>query len=38
VGSINSWYVRLAEEPTEPSARVVLEVVDRVGKPDEDWA
>ena len=38
VGGINSWYVRLAEEPTEASARVALEVVDRAGKPDENWA
>ncbi len=38
VGGINSWYVHLAEDPTEPTARVVLEVVDRDGGPNDDWA
>lgn len=38
VGGINSWYVRLAEDPAEPTARVVLDVVDRNGNPDASWA
>lgn len=33
-GTIASWHVRLAEEPDTPSAKVVLEVVDRDGNPD----
>jgi hypothetical protein len=31
---VDSWYVRLAEDPDSPTARVVLEVVDRGGEPD----
>jgi hypothetical protein len=38
VSGINSWYVRLAEDPKEPSARVVLDVIDRDGDPDVNWA
>lgn len=38
VGMINTWFVRLAERPTKPTARVVLEVVDAQGKPYVDWA
>jgi hypothetical protein len=33
VGAINTWFVRLAEEPTEPTAMVILEVVDSDGEP-----
>lgn len=36
--NINSWYVRLAEEPRTPTARVVLDVTDRNGNPDEHGA
>lgn len=35
VGGIDTWYVRLIEHPTEPTARVVLEVLDAAGKPTE---
>jgi hypothetical protein len=38
VPGINSWYVRLAEDPREPTARVLFDVVDRDGNPDEGWA
>ena len=38
VGGINSWDVRLAEDPATPTARVVLEVVDRDGNLDANWA
>lgn len=38
LGGINSWYVRLAEDPETPTARVVLDVTDRDGNPDEHWA
>ena len=34
---INDWFVRVAEQPETLSARVVLEVVDRDGKPDRRW-
>ncbi len=30
--------MRLAEDPKEPAARVVLDVVDRDGDPDVNWA
>lgn len=32
---INTWFVKLLEEPDRPSARVVLEVIDGKGQPDE---
>jgi hypothetical protein len=35
VGGIDTWYVRLADDPKTPTARVVLEVIDRPGNPDE---
>jgi hypothetical protein len=31
-GSISEWLVRLAEDPAEPTSRVVLEVIDRDGR------
>jgi len=31
---IEDWYVRLVEDPRSPTARVVLDVVDRDGEPD----
>lgn len=35
VEGIDTWYVRLAEEPpASPTARVVLEVIDRDGTPN----
>lgn len=37
-GSINEWPVRLLEHPDHPTGRVVLEVVDRDGAPDVNWA
>lgn len=38
ITSINSWYVRLAEEPDEPTARVVIEVLDKNGQPHPNAA
>jgi hypothetical protein len=35
---INDWFVRLAEEPDSPTARVVLEVVNGSGDPDDMMA
>src|SRR6266516_2369799 len=32
-GGINSWDVRIAEDPAEPTARVVLDVADSDGNP-----
>lgn len=33
---INTWYVRLADEqPDRPTAKVVVEVIERNGEPDE---
>ena len=37
-GGISDWRVRLAEDPQTVTARVVLEVIDRNGKPDGSWA
>lgn len=35
LGTIDTWYVRLAEKPDGPSGRVVLDVLDRDGgEPD----
>lgn len=34
VEGIDTWYVRLAKDPKQPTARVVLDVVDREGNPD----
>jgi hypothetical protein len=33
-GGIDSWYVRLAEDPPDVTARVVIEVLNRDGEPD----
>ena len=38
VGGINTWYVRLADDPKTPTAMVTLEVIDRAGKPDDTTA
>jgi hypothetical protein len=38
LGGISNWYVRLVEDPQTLSSRVVLEVIDRDGKPDPGWA
>ncbi|MEY9861540.1 hypothetical protein ABH935_007181 [Catenulispora sp. GAS73] len=38
LGMVDTWGVRLLEEPDEPTARVVLEVVTRDGTPDEHAA
>jgi hypothetical protein len=35
---VSNWYVRLVEDPQRLTARVVLEVIDRNGDPDEGWA
>lgn len=35
---INSWHVRLAEDPESPTSRVVLDVVKDNGEPDGNWA
>jgi hypothetical protein len=35
---VSDWYVRLVEDPQTLTARVVLEVIDRNGEPDEGWA
>lgn len=33
---VNTWYVRLADEqPTKPTNKILVEVVDRDGDPDE---
>lgn len=37
-GSINEWEVRLMEYPDRPTARVVLEVIDKEGAPDVNRA
>jgi len=37
-GNIDTWCVRLVEEPTIPSAQVVLEVTDKSGNADETQA
>jgi hypothetical protein len=37
-GAIDTWFVRLAEEPRRPTATVVLEAIDRDGRPDEHTA
>lgn len=38
LGGIGTWYVRLTEEPTEPTATVMLEVVDSKGEPHPNGA
>jgi hypothetical protein len=38
VGGINTWFVRLAEEPETPTSRVVLDVVDNDGNQRENEA
>lgn len=38
LSGVGSWYVQLAEEPTEATAKVVLEVVDSKGEPFENGA
>ena len=38
MGGIDSWYVRVAEEPETPSGRVVLDVVDSRGEPATERA
>jgi len=38
INGVSDWRVRLVEDPQSLSARVVLEVVDRDGKPDPSWA
>jgi hypothetical protein len=35
VGGISTWYVRLADDPKTPTARVVLDVVKQDGAPDD---
>jgi hypothetical protein len=34
LGGISDWYVRLAEDPPDVTARVVIEVLNRDGEPD----
>ncbi len=38
IGGINAWRVRLVEEPTEPTSRVVVEIIDEDGRPRENAA
>ncbi|ACU76141.1 hypothetical protein Caci_7312 [Catenulispora acidiphila DSM 44928] len=38
LGMIDTWGVRLVEQPDEPTARVVLEVVTSDGTPDDHMA
>jgi hypothetical protein len=38
VGGINTWDVRLTDNPATPSARVVLDVVKQDGTPDDMMA
>jgi hypothetical protein len=39
VGGINTWYVRLAEDPGEPTGRVALDVLRTInGEPDAQLA
>ena len=38
LGQVNTWYVRLIEEPTSPTARVILEIIDNDGTPNEQMA
>lgn len=35
---VSDWRVGLVEDPQRLTARVVLEVIDRSGQPDEGWA
>jgi hypothetical protein len=35
---INTWPIRLMEIPDQPTARVVLQVIDKDGAPDPNWA
>jgi hypothetical protein len=38
VNNINSWYVRLIDDPKTPTAVVPIEIVDREGNPDSQMA
>jgi hypothetical protein len=35
---INDWFVRVVDQPRAPTARVILDVVDRNGSPDPAMA
>lgn len=38
MGQINTWYVRVADEPSGPSSNVLLEVINKDGSPNEQMA
>lgn len=38
MGQIDTWYVRVAEAPDGPTSRVVLDVINKDGSPNEQLA